>query len=161
MFSLLRQQNWGLKKKSFFFPFGSTVENYEHCFLGGKHSPKIQPTHDVNSWTNWTMTCSRQLLKKLCQPYCPLTTSKTRPSIHLNGLQSCPVILTSCSASKKLEWTWTSYLNYCTVNHFQNHCHFCCTCYGGSMAEWSGCQTWNLEIPNSSPALTTSWICSR
>ena len=26
-----------------------------------------------------------------------------------------------------------------------------------SVAEWSGCRTWNLEIPNSGPALTTSW----
>ena len=31
----------------------------------------------------------------------------------------------------------------------------------GSVAEWLGRRTWILEIPSSSPALTTSWICSR
>ena len=30
-----------------------------------------------------------------------------------------------------------------------------------SVAEWLGQRTWNLEIPSSIPALTTSWICSR
>ena len=31
----------------------------------------------------------------------------------------------------------------------------------GSVAEWLGRRTGNLEIPSSGPALNTSWICSR
>ena len=32
---------------------------------------------------------------------------------------------------------------------------------GGSVTEWLGRWTWNLEIPNSIPTLITSWICFR
>lgn len=67
MFSLLRQQNWWLKKKTF-FPFW-------------EHSGKIQLTHDVNSWTEpWHVqgNCSNNYANPTAslQPQRPFHTSK-------------------------------------------------------------------------------------
>ena len=101
----MTQQNWWLKKKSF-FPF------WEHS---GKFNPHMMSTPELNH------DMFKATAPTLLSPY-----NLKDPSIHLNGLRSCSMILMSCSASKKLEWTLTPSLDYCTVDHFQNHCHFCC-----------------------------------
>jgi len=79
-------------------------------------------------------------------------------NIHLSSALQLSVFcfiqaqeMKNTSALCALHWWFVSLKRYSSpCSHFVR---------GGSMAEWLGCRTWNLEVPGTSPALTTIWRC--